>query len=319
MPEFIFILWIGFFGSLLATWGSIKIASILEINAHTDDRTLHTGRIPRLGGLGMLIGWLPCLGIGYFLLRENQMIFAMLSLLIASLGGFYDDWQSAKGKGTAKHTALFKLATQFIAAAIAAHFCARWDSIFISGLGEILFRWTALEYAITILWLVGMSNLFNFMDGSNGLAAGTAAIIGFFLFYWTRQESALWASILSFALAISSAGFLPFNFPKAKTFMGDCGSLVLGFGLALATIPGAQGIRLGEMNLWLVILIWSPFILDSSITLFKRALRFENIFTAHCSHYYQQLIKSGHSHEDVALLYWNLAILSNLIALYLFR
>lgn len=307
-------------GFFLSAWGtalSIRLAARWNVHAVEDDRTLHAGRIPRLGGLGMMPGWSIPLILAWPSIGDYRLLIVWGCLMAVFMAGLYDDAESAKGSEQGRKTTWIKLLTQAGTCLVAARFLAEMEFLQIGGPYNIpLMGW---GWVIVFFWLLTLTNIFNFMDGANGLAGGTAVVIGFFLTLWNLSEQNTWAMILSLSLCASAAGFLPFNFPQARTFMGDAGSLPLGLGLAIATLPAARGYSLVEINVFLALLIWCPFILDGSLTLFWRMWKKENIFSAHCSHCYQNLIKGGISHVELSLLYWNLAILANLIALRLFR
>jgi UDP-N-acetylmuramyl pentapeptide phosphotransferase/UDP-N-acetylglucosamine-1-phosphate transferase len=149
--------------------------------------------------------------------------------------------------------------------------------------------------ALAIAW---MTNLYNFMDGSDGLAGGMA-VIGFSVY----AIAALVADAPTFAqacLAIAAAAaiFLRYNFHPARVFLGDAGSVPLGF---LAAALGAQGWSNGLWPVWFPLLVFSPFIIDASVTLMRRTLRRERIWSAHRDHYYQRLVRLGWGHRRTAL------------------
>lgn len=146
-----------------------------------------------------------------------------------------------------------------------------------------------------IVWLV---NLYNFMDGADGLAGGMA-LIGFGcygLMAWLAGSQVF--ALTNLCIAASAAAFLLFNFHPARIFMGDSGSIPLGF---LSAASGIMGWMNGLWSLWLVCLVFSPFIADATVTLIRRLLRGEKIWQAHREHYYQRLIRSGWSHRTTAL------------------
>ena len=152
------------------------------------------------------------------------------------------------------------------------------------------------------------------MDGSDGMAAGMA-VIGFFSYAITSYI----AGDYSFALKngiimMCSLSFLLFNFSSAKIFMGDVGSISLGF------LSGAMGIIGWQKELWAFwfpLLIFSPFIVDATITLLKRIIRKEKFWQAHKEHYYQRLILLGWSHKKTALISYVVMICVSLISLYI--
>jgi UDP-N-acetylmuramyl pentapeptide phosphotransferase/UDP-N-acetylglucosamine-1-phosphate transferase len=151
--------------------------------------------------------------------------------------------------------------------------------------------------AILLLWLVGYTNAFNFMDGINGIAAGQAAITGIgtaLIAALASSDNGNSLSIASMVLAGSAIGFLPHNFPRARMFMGDVGSAPLGFALAALSLLVAA--RYGWMLLIPLFFLHLNYTLDTSITLLRRWLRGERIYEAHKEHFYQRLVRSGKSH-----------------------
>jgi UDP-GlcNAc:undecaprenyl-phosphate GlcNAc-1-phosphate transferase len=179
-----------------------------------------------------------------------------------------------------------------------AHFVAAVACLLVIGLTG----WTLLAGTLAVVW---MTNLYNFMDGSDGLAGGMAAI-GFgalALAAWLGDAPGLAA--FSAAIAAAALAFLCYNFPPARLFMGDAGSIPLGFMAAALGILGAQQ----KVWPWLFpLLVFSPFILDASVTLGRRALRGEKIWQAHRSHYYQRVVLLGASHRQLVLAAYGLML-----------
>lgn len=167
---------------------------------------------------------------------------------------------------------------------------------------------------LATLATVWMTNLYNFMDGADGLAGGMA-VIGF----GALATAAWWAGAPQLALfcssiAATSLAFLRFNFPPAKLFMGDTGSIPLGF---LAAAVGVYGVA---QNLWPVlfpVMVFSPFIADASVTLIKRGVRGEKIWHAHREHYYQRLVRMGWSHRQMVIAAYALMLVGAVAALWL--
>jgi UDP-N-acetylmuramyl pentapeptide phosphotransferase/UDP-N-acetylglucosamine-1-phosphate transferase len=158
-----------------------------------------------------------------------------------------------------------------------------------------------------------MINVYNFMDGSDGLAGGMA-LFGFGFYggaAWLAGDSAF-ASV-NFAVAAAAAGFLFFNFHPARIFMGDAGSVTLGF---LVAALGLLGWQQGHWPAWFPVLVFSPFIVDASLTLARRLLRGEKVWQAHREHYYQRLVRMGYGHRVTALLEYVLMLLAGLSALW---
>ncbi|WP_292996193.1 glycosyltransferase family 4 protein [Nitrosomonas sp.] len=149
--------------------------------------------------------------------------------------------------------------------------------------------------AVAVVWI---SNLYNFMDGSDGLAGGMT-VIGFgyygLIAYLAGNND---FAVINFSVAAAAGAFLHHNFYPARIFLGDVGAIPLGF---LAAALGMLGWMDNLWSLWVPLLIFSPFIADSTVTLIKRLLRGEKIWQAHREHYYQRLVQNGFGHRNTAL------------------
>ncbi len=154
--------------------------------------------------------------------------------------------------------------------------------------------WIAIS--LTLLFAVWMINLYNFMDGMDGFAGGMATI-GFSALAWLGWANAGFAAFC-LIVAAASAGFLVHNFPPAKIFLGDTGSTALGFLAAAFSLWGAKD---GLFPFWVALLVFSPFIVDATVTLLRRLLRGEKVWEAHRSHYYQRLVLLGWGHRRTVL------------------
>lgn len=156
-----------------------------------------------------------------------------------------------------------------------------------------------LAFVACVVMVVGSINAFNFMDGIDALVGGTGVIIVSILAFLTHDP--LW-----FLLAASYAGFLLFNLPPARIFMGDAGSTVLGGLVGVALLSGREQLELRHL------LLFAPLVGDSAYTVVRRLLRGENVLRAHHSHIYQRLLRAGHSHGTISAGY---ALATLLIAL----
>ena len=166
--------------------------------------------------------------------------------------------------------------------------------------------------AMAFLFVVWMVNLFNFMDGMDGFAGGMA-VIGFGSL--AALAAAAGQSVLaavSVVVAAAAGGFLPYNFPPARIFMGDTGSSTLGLLAAALTLWGT---REGAFPFWVGILVFSPFIADASVTLTRRLLHGERVWVAHKTHYYQRLVQLGWGHRKTVLAEYVLMISCGVSAL----
>jgi UDP-N-acetylmuramyl pentapeptide phosphotransferase/UDP-N-acetylglucosamine-1-phosphate transferase len=164
----------------------------------------------------------------------------------------------------------------------------------------------------SFLWMMGLTNAYNFMDGIDGIAGGQAVVagLGWAIVGFVSGQSFL--ALTGVLLAASSLGFLLHNWPPARIFMGDVGSAFIGF--TLAVLPIIAGRRNPRLIVAGFLVVW-PFIYDTSFTLLRRLTRGENVFVAHRSHIYQRLVIAGYSHRFVTLIYVGLALMGIVIAL----
>ncbi len=251
-------------------------------------RSLHTVPTPRIGGVGLMAG----LSSGWALASPSLVWWLLLPLIMLFVVSLLDDMYNLPVKR--------RLLAQAGAAAI-----------LVAGSG-IVIQHGIFVGLLLLLLTVWMTNLYNFMDGSDGLAGGMA-LFGF-AFYGTAafiaHDEAF--AVLNLSISAAAIGFLCYNFPPAKVFMGDAGSIPLGF---LAAAMGLCGWQQGCWPVWFPLLVFSPFIVDASVTLVKRSLRRAKITEAHREHYYQRAIQMGWSHRRVALLEYVLMLAAGLSAL----
>jgi UDP-N-acetylmuramyl pentapeptide phosphotransferase/UDP-N-acetylglucosamine-1-phosphate transferase len=167
--------------------------------------------------------------------------------------------------------------------------------------------WAAIP--VTLFWITGMTNLYNFMDGIDGIAAGAGTIyatgvaVAAFSFGHSTEGT------IAAAVMGSCLGFLWFNFPPARVFMGDVGSLLLGFVFSVLAICLSQT-STRPIPLAFFVIAYSSFIFDATYTLVQRIWRREKLWNAHRGHLYQRLVIAGWSHRRVTLLYVTLSAAS---------
>lgn len=250
------------------------------------ERSLHAVATPRIGGIGVLVGALPVV----FVYGDADVRWIAAAAAALAVVSVVDDVRSLP--------VAVRLPCHFAAAAAAVAVGVAWP-----GAG-----FTAAAFAVAavaLLAIAWMTNLFNFMDGADGLAGGMA-LIGFAALAWAAvragDTSLAFASI---ALSAGAAGFLAFNFPPARVFLGDAGSVPLGF---LAGALGWLGAERGAWPAWFPALVFSPFIVDATVTLARRAARGESLLKAHRGHYYQRLVLGGWSHRRLAVVSWALMV-----------
>ncbi len=159
---------------------------------------------------------------------------------------------------------------------------------------------TVIELVFAALFLVWMTNLYNFMDGSNGMAGFQGVFAGLVLAALFEQSSEHGTAIAAALLAACSAGFLPWNLGRARVFMGDVGSLSLGFAISALLVYGVVN---QSFELPVALLVMMVFLTDSTLTLLLRVLKGEQWYNAHKQHLYQRLIAHGWAHGQVVLFY----------------
>lgn len=268
----------------LAAWILIEILRRSRFAARVADvpneRSLHASAMPRVGGLGLVAAALPVAAfLGDDTLRVLLACAALLWLLSLA-----DDMRSLPIQ--------VRLPAHAAAALVAALAILSYLGLAArSGLN-------AVEVAAAVVAIVWMTNLFNFMDGSDGLAGGMA-VIGFGALAAGAAAAGMPAlAFASAAIGSASVGFLAHNFPPARIFLGDAGSIPLGF---LAASLGLYGAAVGAWPLWFPLLVFSPFIADATVTLLRRVARREPFWKAHRQHGYQRLVLAGWSHRALAL------------------
>ena len=159
--------------------------------------------------------------------------------------------------------------------------------------------------AFTVLFVAWIVNLYNFMDGIDGLAGGMTAIGFTTLALLSAQGGATTLMAAGFVVAAASAGFLVFNFPPARIFMGDLGSSLLGYLCAVMMLSASDS---ASVPLWISVVVFSPFIVDASVTLVRRTVAGERPWRAHRSHFYQRLVRLGWGHRKTVLREYGLMV-----------
>lgn len=243
---------------------------------HPNERSLHAASMPRVGGLGIFAGILPIAAW----VAHGPMAATLACAFALMLVSLADDVRSLP-----------------IEVRLPAHVTAAVVVVLASASASQP-GWGWIESLLWVAALVWMTNLFNFMDGTDGLAGGMAAIGFAALAIGAAAAGQVPLAIIATAVASASAGFLPHNFPPARVFMGDAGSIPLGF---LAAALGMHGALANAWPAWFAFLVFSPFIVDATVTIVRRLLRGERIWIAHRSHAYQRLVLSGWSRTRTAL------------------
>ena len=293
-----------FLAGLLACRLALRLVRRLDLIDHPNPRSSHDRPTPRGGGIGILfalfVGAAGACAAGSCPSGLIVLALAFASLVLAVVG-LLDD---RKGMGAAAK-GLPQVAVAILAVAVVGPVLDVSLPGTVLGLG--LFAWL-----LTVFWLAGFSNAYNFIDGTDGIAALqaglAAALMGGADLLW-GTGAITW---LAFPLAGACLAFLSVNWSPAKVFMGDVGSLPVGFLLASLAVLGN---RAGSVPFVTSFLILGPFLFDTIFTLLRRAIRGENVLAAHRSHLYQRLVILGVSHARVAVLYGGWTLLTGALGI----
>lgn len=276
-------IFISYFANLgLVYW---KTTAILD---YPNSRSLHETPVPRIGGLGLLLGVM----LSWGLVTIGLPVSVWLGIAVLIGISIADDlW---------KMPVRYRLFVHGLVAAAFAFFIVDTQD------------WsTQLYFTLAIIW---MTNLYNFMDGSDGLAGGMT-LIGFGYYGLAAYLSNdIDFAVINLSIAAAALGFLFHNFYPARIFLGDSGAIPLGY---MAAVMGILGWLHELWSLWVPLLIFSPFITDASVTLIKRLCRGEKIWLAHREHYYQRLVQGGLGHRNTALLGYGLMLVAGACAVWM--
>ena len=285
--------------TFILVWPSVRLFRQLAPSVGLIDvpnlRSSHVGSIPLAGGTVFVI-LIPLVSLvvarqaGILLGREDWAL--LITGWFIAFVSLVDDWRPLPAR--------VRLVAQ-VWAALGLIIYGRYLRYFgAGGFGVIDVGW--LGVLITFVWILGMSNAFNFMDGMDGLVAGQSVIAALAVAWLSMSTGLDWIAILSAALGGGLLGFLLHNLPPARVFMGDVGSIWLGFIFAGMAVIGAP--RSGErLSLGFWVLLLGIFLLDSGLTLGRRILQGEPVLEAHRTHYYQRLLRVGWGHRRVTALY----------------
>lgn len=287
-----------FIVSMAVAFLVLRLGKRLGLVDNPNERSSHSIATPRGGGAGI---WLFFLVIG-FLLQEPDYRFLIYTAGVIGGIGLVEDIYGI----SSKLRLLFQLilSAAIVAAYANISFFAHPPSLLIS----ILF------FLSCVIFISGTANFYNFMDGINGIA-GLTGVVGFgliaaFSFYFTNEKS---ITLLSIALASACLGFLFFNFPYAKVFMGDAGSVFLGFVFAAFVVKLSA-----DISIFLCLIMFlCTFYADATVTVFYRWRRGENLTMAHRAHLYQYLSNElGMPHWLVSVIYASVQLLFGLSAIF---
>ncbi|CRQ07585.1 MULTISPECIES: MraY family glycosyltransferase [Stenotrophomonas maltophilia group] len=270
--------------SAVLTWAARGYALRQQLMDQPGERRSHSVATPRGGGIAIVISLLVTAAVAIWAWPESTptVLVASLGLVLVAGIGWWDDHRPLP--------AMRRLLVHFIAAALLA------GLVKVNGGSWLL-------AALVLLFTASLINIWNFMDGINGIAASQAvvAMLGLApVLPWPYSLAAV-------ALGLACLGFLPFNFPRARIFMGDVGSGALGY--AVAAVLALASVRT-DIN-WILLLVpVSPFLVDAGFTLLARIISGQRWMEPHTQHVYQRAVQAGASHPQVTGMYFALGLFS---------
>ena len=290
------------------TWLMIKRVRIIDA---PNDRSSHSVPTPRSGGIAIVVTFF--IGLAALKVLSDDVAFSQpyFWMFVGAAGliagvSIFDDLAALGFKA--------KLGTQAVAAVLVMAFGIVVDRLSLPGLGTVeLGLW---GYALTFVWIVGLTNAFNFMDGIDGIAGGTAVVAGVFFAAVTFSQGSTFIYLISLVVVGASAGFLFWNWSPAKIFMGDSGSQFLGFVLAVLAVLAGRFDASHTSYLVMPLLFWH-YIWDTAFTFIRRLKNGERVTQAHRTHLYQLLNQLGLPHARVTALYLTVGALQGVGALVL--
>ena len=309
MPDYMMAFVIAAGVALLITPGVIFLAAKTGAMDAPDARKVHKKPIPRIGGLGIYAAFMVAMLSIMFVVPlsdevTNELIGLMVGGSLIVLVGIIDDYKNLPAK--------VKLVGQILAAAVlVVVFDVRIDFI-TDPFGDYIYtEWFAIP--VTIFWSVGLTNTVNLIDGLDGLAAGVSTIAAITIFLVALQQSFVLVAVLTAALAGAAFGFLYYNFNPARIFMGDSGSMFLGYMLAGISVIGAVK-SAATIALIVPILALGLPILDTTFAIVRRYRGGVPIFKPDKGHLHHRLLDLGFSQRQAVLLMYVISALLGLSA-----
>ena len=270
----------------------MKIGAKLGIVAHKNKRTVHKVEVPRIGGYAIYISSL--IGMVIFLKTDPQINAILIASFLVFFIGLFDDVHDLSPK------------TKLIVELIAALIVILYGDIYLKGFDFLPANWPPiLPGAITVLWIVGITNAINLIDGLDGLSSGISIIVLFTISITSLTSGRTDIASLSLVLAGAIMGFLFYNFHPAKIFLGDCGALYIGFMISVISLLGFGYNVSTFFTLGAPIVVLMVPIMDTLIAIIRRKVhhkKFSEADKAHLHHNLMFKLKLGHR-KSVIVLY----------------
>jgi UDP-GlcNAc:undecaprenyl-phosphate GlcNAc-1-phosphate transferase len=287
---------------VLLSAGTVRMMIAARVMDTPEARKAHDRPTPKGGGVGIVVTFLVGIAVLYrfaeFARLADPYFLGVIEASVAiAIVAFLDDifdWPF-----------IVKLGAQVLAALVAVTSGLFVTDFRIPYLGPLELAWVGI--AATLVWILFTTNAMNFIDGLNGLASGVVLIACLFIVFIAEHHGGWFAYAAAGLLAAGVAGFLPFNFPKARIFMGDVGSQFCGFMLAVLAVVASRfdGV---ELSFLLMPMLLSGVLFDVAFTLVRRGLQGEAVTQPHRGHLYQVAQRSGMSAVSVTLVHWGFAM-----------
>jgi len=299
------------FAAMLALLSAALVRAMIGLGPadRPDARKAHTRVVPKGGGVGIVAAFLVGIAVLYRYAEFSRLadpyfrgvILAASAIAVVAFLDDVLDWPFT-----------VKLAAQLAAAGLAVGSGLVVAELNLPWWGPIGLGWAAAP--LTLAWILFATNAVNFIDGLNGLASGVSAIACLVLAAIAAAYGGWFVYFASLLLAAGLLGFLPFNFPQARIFMGDVGSQFCGFVLAVLAVAAGrfQGV---ELSVLLVPMLLFGVLFDVAFTLARRALAGDRLTEAHRSHLYQVAHRSGMNAVAITLVHWGFVLWGGLCCL----
>jgi UDP-GlcNAc:undecaprenyl-phosphate GlcNAc-1-phosphate transferase len=306
MQQYLLLFGVAFFVSLVTTPLVSRLAFKIGAIDRPNKRKVHDRLMPRLGGLAIFVGFVIA---SLFLVGGSSKITGLLlgSTIILILG-IVDDTRGVSPK--------IKLLGQLLAAAVVVAFGIQIQ--FVNNPFNGYFYLGDLSIPFTLFWIVAVTNAVNLIDGLDGLASGvsTIALLTFALISFQMGQTTV--SLLAFALAGAIIGFLRYNFYPAKIFLGDSGSMFLGFMVSVLSVFGLlKGVTV--VTFVIPIIVLGVPIFDTCFAIFRRCREHKPIFQADKKHIHHRLLSYGLSHRQAVLVIYFISLFFSVSALLMLR
>lgn len=304
MLEYILIFLIAAVISMLCTPLAVKLAfKIGAIDVPNDERRVHSKPIPRLGGIAIYFG--AVISIIIILPFTKEWAGVLIGGTLILITGILDDMYKLSPKR--------KLICQTVGAMVLYFFGIQINFIGTPFSEGYVFFPEVISFIVTIIWVVGITNTINLIDGLDGLAAGVAAIASISLAYIAYMNQRPDVALFTLAIAGSAVGFLPYNFNPAKIFMGDGGSLFLGFMLSAVSIIGPMKGAAAIATVIPVLVLGLP-IFDTAFAILRRMYRGKPIMEADKGHLHHRILSTGMDQKRTVIILYTLSAILGVAA-----